>query len=95
MANLCEFVGGTLMEVSISPKMRWIPKGMNIRYLAKAQTDLIASCEIDHYDWSETQDVLLLIKVHDSGGQLVAEAEIPTYVSRKQVESLNQGFFWA
>ena len=83
MANLCEFVGGTLMEVSISPEMRWIPKGMTIRYLAKAQTDLIASCEIEKYDWSETQEVILPIKVHDCSGTLVAEAEIPMYVSPK------------
>jgi acyl-coenzyme A thioesterase PaaI-like protein len=83
MANLCEFVGGTLMEVSISPKMRWIPKGMNIRYLAKAQTDITASCEIDNYDWSESQDVPLIVRVHDTGGQLVAEAEIPMYVSHR------------
>ncbi|VAW47672.1 hypothetical protein MNBD_GAMMA02-251, partial [hydrothermal vent metagenome] len=39
MANLCEFVGGTLMEISIAKNMRWIPKGMDIRYLAKAETD--------------------------------------------------------
>ena len=83
MANLCEFVGGTLMEVSIGPEMRWIPKGMNIRYLAKAQSDLVASCEIDNYHWSEAQDVPLIVKVHDTAGQLVAEAEIPMYISRK------------
>ncbi len=83
MANLCEFVGGTLMEVSISPSMRWIPKGMDIRYLAKASTDVIATCTIEDYDWSDTQDVWLDVKVHDLNQQLVAEAKIPMYVSPK------------
>lgn len=83
MANLCEFVAGTLMEVSISPGMRWIPKGMTIRYLAKAQTDVTASCVIDNFEWSGKQDVILTVNVHDDAGQKVAEAEIPMYVSPK------------
>ena len=71
------------MEISISSDMRWIPKGMNIRYLAKAHTDVTACCELDNYDWSEPQDVTLIVKVHDSAGLLVAEAEISMYVSHK------------
>jgi acyl-coenzyme A thioesterase PaaI-like protein len=81
MANLCEYVGGTLMEVSISSEMRWIPKAMTIRYLARATTDITASCEISDYEWSTKQEVTLEVKVHDNAGILVAEAEIPMYVS--------------
>ncbi len=83
MANLCEFVGGTLMEVSISKDMRWIPKGMDIKYLAKAETDVTATCEIEDIEWQTTQDVELLVNVHDIHGQLVAHAKIPMYVSPK------------
>jgi acyl-coenzyme A thioesterase PaaI-like protein len=82
-ANLCEFVGGTLMEISISSRMRWIPRGMNIRYLGLAKTDLIAECKIENIDWRETQDVLLNVTVKDESGALVSEAEIPMYVSPK------------
>jgi len=83
MANLCEFVGGTLMEISIAKNMRWIPKGMDIKYLAKAQTDITATCEIDDIEWQTTQDVELMVDVHDNKGQLVAKAKIPMYVSPK------------
>ena len=82
-ANLCEFVGGTLIEISISPRMRWIPRGMNIRYLGLAKTDLIAECKIENIDWRETQDILLNVTVRDESGDLVSEAEIPMYVSPK------------
>jgi acyl-coenzyme A thioesterase PaaI-like protein len=82
-ANLCEFVGGTLTEISISPDMRWIPRGMNIRYLGLAKTDLIAECRIENIDWRETQDVLLNVTVRDESGEIVSEAEIPMYVSPK------------
>jgi len=81
MANLCEFVGGTLMEISISPKMRWIPKGMTIRYLGLARSDLTAECRIEDCDWSVAQDVLLQVSVRDVSGAVVSEAEIPMYVS--------------
>jgi len=81
MANLCEFVGGTLMEISINPDMRWIPRGMNIRYLGLAKSDLVAECRIQQFDWNERQDVILQLAVTDSSGQRVAEADIPMYVS--------------
>jgi acyl-coenzyme A thioesterase PaaI-like protein len=83
MANLCEFVGGTLMEISISPEMRWIPRGMNIRYLGLAKTSLIAECKIENFDWREPQDVVLNVTVRDESGEIVSEAEIPMYVSLK------------
>jgi len=81
MANLCEFVGGTLMEVSISPGMRWIPRGMTIRYLGLAKTDLVAECRIEDWEWTTAQDVVLLVSVRDASGSVVSEAEIPMYVS--------------
>ena len=84
MANLCEFVGGTLMEISIGPKMRWIPKGMTIRYLDLAKSDLIAECRIENFDWRERQDVILQIAVRDTSGKRVSEAEIPMYVSPRR-----------
>ena len=35
LCNLAEFVGGLTCEVSVPPSMRWIPKGMDVRYLKK------------------------------------------------------------
>ncbi|MDX1568839.1 MAG: hotdog fold domain-containing protein [Xanthomonadales bacterium] len=84
LANLCEFLAGTLMEISIASGMRWIPKGMDIRYLAKATTDVTAVCELERYDWSETQDVPLIVRVYDDREEQVAEATIPMYVSPRR-----------
>ena len=81
MANLCEFVGGTLMEISISADMRWIPKGMTIRYLGLAKSDVTAECHIEDCDWKAAQDVILHVAVKDESGVVVSEAEIPMYVS--------------
>ncbi|WP_372765617.1 hotdog fold domain-containing protein, partial [Litorivivens sp.] len=38
MCNLCEYTGGTLMEISRPNTTRWIPRGMQVQYLAKAET---------------------------------------------------------
>ena len=84
MANLCEYVAGTLMETSIRPEMRWIPKGMNIRYLALARSAITATCMIDNVDWQAKQDVELELEVHDEDGTLVAQARVPMYVSPRK-----------
>jgi acyl-coenzyme A thioesterase PaaI-like protein len=87
MANLCEFVGGTLMEVSISPGMRWIPRGMTIRYLGLARTDLVAECRIENWNWTTAQDVVLMVCVKDASGSVVSEADIPMYVSPRTAKT--------
>lgn len=86
MANLCEFVAGTLMEISIAPHMRWIPKGMQIQYLDRAKTDVRAVCQIDHIDWDERQDVELQINVMDTNDVRVATAIVPMYVSPRKTK---------
>ena len=47
MANLCELAGGMLMEVTIPTQMRWIPRGMTIEYLHKAETDVTGAARLD------------------------------------------------
>ena len=36
LCNLAEFAGGLMTDVSIPASMRWIPKGMTVEYLGKA-----------------------------------------------------------
>lgn len=42
MCNMAELAAGTLTEVSIPTSYRWIPKGMTVDYVAKAETQLRA-----------------------------------------------------
>ena len=55
MANLCEFVAGTMTEVSLPTAMRWIPRGMQIDYLGKAETDLSATATLPEITEGEAQ----------------------------------------
>jgi acyl-coenzyme A thioesterase PaaI-like protein len=52
IGNLCELAAGTMMEASLPRTHRWIPKGMDIQYLAKAESDLVARCAWSR--WSRT-----------------------------------------
>ena len=47
MCNLAELAGGTMTEVTTPTSHRWIPKGMTVEYLKKAETDLRAVAELD------------------------------------------------
>lgn len=81
MANLCELVAGTLTEVSIPRGMRWIPRNMNIDYLAKAETDVRAEATLPPVREGEAQDAVVSVDVFDRGGQRVVHADITMYVS--------------
>jgi len=81
MANLCEFVAGTLAEVSLPRTMRWIPRGMQINYLAKAATDISATGTFPEIVEGEAQDVVMPVVVTDTAGKVVVTADITMYVT--------------
>lgn len=81
MCNLCEYTGGTLMEISRPNTTRWIPRGMNVKYLAKAETDLTAVCELKDVDWSKKGSVICHVAVKNTAGETVMTADIDMYIS--------------
>ena len=84
MCNLCEFVGGICMEVSIPKHRRWIPVGMTVAYLKKATTDLTAECDLSQVDWDHCTEVHCMIEVKDNTGLVVMTADITMKVSNKK-----------
>lgn len=81
MANLCEVAVGVLMEATLPPQMRWIPRGMTIEYLAKAETDVRGTARLDRTNWSGAEDVGVPVTVVDAQGREVVRAVISIYVS--------------
>ena len=84
MANLCEIIAGTLTEVSIPASMRWIPRGMQINYVAKATTDLHGEGLFPEIVKGEPQDVVVPVKVMDINDNVVVTADITMYVSPRR-----------
>lgn len=82
MCNMAELAGGMLTEVTIPATHRWIPKGMTVRYVKKAMTDLVATASPDAVvDWSASLDYPVRVLVRDAADELVFEALITMRVS--------------
>ena len=82
--NLAEAAMGMLMEATTPTTHRWIPKAMNVQYLAKANTRLTAFAELDDLDFdaiTEGRDVVVPVRVVDTEGTEVVHAEITTWVT--------------
>ncbi len=85
LCNMCELAGGLLIDSSLPRELRWIPRGMTVRYLKKAETDMsaVAECALD-LPADFRGDLVLPVVVRDSAGQAVMEADITMYVSPKK-----------
>jgi len=81
--NLCEITAGLTIEVSIPEHKRWIPMGMQVQYLKKAKTDLVAECNIGEPEWDSIDKLDIDVYVKDEKGQVVVAAVISMKVGDK------------
>lgn len=85
MCNMAELSGGLVTEVSLPAALRWIPKGMTVEYLKKAETDLVATARplipIEGFSGGEFPVEVL---VEDLAGDTVFRARIAMWVSAKK-----------
>lgn len=84
MCNAAELAGGLCMDVSVHGDFRWIPVGMEVKYLKMAKTNLRAVCKLDKYDWEEDGDRVMPVCVYDTSGEEVFHADITMRMSRKK-----------
>lgn len=85
MCAMCELAAGTMLESSLPRGLRWIPRGMTVRYLKKAATDLTAVAELSApIDANFSGDIVVPVRVRDCHGETVMEADITMYVSARQ-----------
>lgn len=85
MCNMAELAGGLMTDVSIPPTHRWIPKGMTVEYLKKAETDLVATARLATTpDFSRAGDYPVQVDVTDTAGETVFRAVITMWVSPKK-----------
>lgn len=83
--NMAEVAAGVMMEATVPASHRWIPKGMTVKYLAKATTDLAAVTALERplSFGADAEDVVVPVNITDSSEKLVVFAEITMYVSPK------------
>ena len=83
---------GMLAEATVPTTHRWIPKEMNVRYLAKATTSLTAVAELAElpdFDAVEDSvedgfDLVVPVSITDAHGLEVVHADITVWISRNR-----------
>jgi acyl-coenzyme A thioesterase PaaI-like protein len=83
VCNGLEAAMGLLAEATTPRDRRWIPKGMQVDYLAKSTTDLLCVAETEPADWAEVGDVGVRVKAVRTDGTVVVQGVITIYVSEK------------
>ena len=83
LCNLAEFVGGLTCEVSIPHGMRWIPKGMQVQYLAKARGPLhaVALPAQAIVAASDAYALPVVVSIRNHAGDEVFQARIDMWLS--------------
>ena len=81
LCNAAELAAGTMTDASSPAGCRWIPRGMTVEYLAKADGDIRAVADGSALDWSSLGDVKVPVMAY-AGDKPVLRAEITMYVSR-------------
>jgi len=85
MCNMAELAGGTMTEVTVPSTHRWIPKGMTVKYLKIAKTDLVAiATPASQIDWSAPSEFKVNVVVRDEQAEPVFEALITMWVAPRK-----------
>jgi acyl-coenzyme A thioesterase PaaI-like protein len=84
LCNGLEAAMGALAEASIPADKRWIPKGMDISYTAKADSDVRCIAETDPEQWEgDDPDLPVRVRGVRRDGTVVIEGVIRLWVTPK------------
>jgi acyl-coenzyme A thioesterase PaaI-like protein len=85
MCNMAELAGGLMTDASVPSTHRWIPKGMTVEYLKKADTDLRAiATPLEALDLRKAGEFPVHVGVLNTAGEIVFRAQIAMWVSPKK-----------
>jgi acyl-coenzyme A thioesterase PaaI-like protein len=88
LCNGLEAAMGALAEATIPADKRWIPKGMDISYTAKADSDVRCIAETDPDQWDgDDPDLPVRVRGVRKDGTVVIEGVIRLWVTPKPVRT--------
>jgi len=80
--NAMEMAMGIMAEASIPAHLRWIPKGMEVDYQTKGETDITAVARIDADKW-QPGDVYVDVVAKDTQDRTVVAGKIKLWITEK------------
>ncbi len=88
LCNGLEAAMGALAEATIPGDKRWIPRGMEVTYTAKADSDVRCIAETDPEQWEDGEpDLPVRVKGVRKDGTVVIEGVIGLWVTPKPASS--------
>jgi uncharacterized protein (TIGR00369 family) len=84
MCNLAELAAGTMTEITIPPTMRWLPKGMSVEYVKKAESGVEAVASVGEIPDGPAREVPVTVDIRDAAGETVCRATIAMWVSPRR-----------
>lgn len=81
VCNGLEAAMGALAEATVPPGMRWLPKRMEVDYLAKASSDLVCVAETTEADWAGAPDVPVRVRAVRDDDTVVDQGVIHLWVT--------------
>jgi hypothetical protein len=84
VANGLEMAMGTLAEATIPAHLRWIPKGMELEYLAMADSTILATADTDPGDWDGPGEVAVRVQATHEDGTVVVAGTIRLHVAERK-----------
>lgn len=86
IANGLEAAMGLLAEATVPSGMRWIPKGIQLDYLAKVPGDVRCVAETEPRDWGQQTPFQVDVRVsaHLRDGTVVVRGTIPIWVTARK-----------
>lgn len=83
MCNLCELAGGSTLDATLPPHLRWIPSGMEVQYIKIAKTDLTGTCVIPPESIKGKGSLPVTVSVTDTKGTEVMKAVITMHITER------------
>jgi acyl-coenzyme A thioesterase PaaI-like protein len=84
ICNGLEAAMGALAEATVPADRRWIPKGMDVEYTAKATSDITCIAETDPGQWTgDDPDVPVRVRGVREDGTVVVQGVINLWVTEK------------
>lgn len=81
--NGLEAAMGLLAEATCPADHRWLPKGMDVEYLAKSTTDLTCTAQTTAEDWAAGPDVPVTVTATRADGTVTVAGTIHLWVTPK------------
>ena len=85
LCNMAELAAGLATDATLPDSMRWIPKGMSVRYLGKAVGVMTATARVSSpAAGANGVELHAIVEVRDVAGEVVFDADVTMWITLRK-----------